>query len=90
MSAAPAVAAYTLSALRDCVTGLLLDLAFCVMPETYDCAACDNTMCARCCEQDAARERLEKAAAMASKAATEDEVRAAVMHALGEVNGGTE
>lgn len=84
-----ATATCTFADLKDCVTRLLLDLACHVMPDTYGCPACDNAMCPAHCEQAAAQERLEKAAAMTSRAATEDEVKAAVTYAAGG-NGGAE
>jgi hypothetical protein len=84
---APTAAPCTFETVRKSVTHLLVHFASVVRPETEDCAHClygIASMCETHSVMAAGRERLERAAAMAAKAQTRDDVEAALVYAAGD------
>jgi hypothetical protein len=71
-------------ALKDCVARILLSLAAQESPNTYGCRECADRPVSTCADhsRDAAvQERLERAAAMAARAETRDDLDAALAYA---------
>lgn len=72
-------------ALRDCVTRILSALAMQEAPETYGCEACAGAPASLCPEHSgraAMQVQLEHAAALAARAATRDDIEAALAYAF--------
>jgi hypothetical protein len=72
-----------LPALKDCVTRLLSNLAALTAPDSYGCPLCGKAACKHHAAAAAAYERLERAAGMAARAETKNDVDAALVYAYG-------